>query len=88
VAESELLDPACVPDTFVEGVAAITKIGGDCIRFTLYATRDRDGVIEKIVVAQIIWPASLLPFVNSQVRAFVETGTFMVADIPQGIVPS
>src|SRR5579864_6726247 len=71
----ELLDPACVRDVFVEGIGAVTRIGKDCIRFTLYATRDRgDGEVDRIVVAQIVWPASLIAAANLQVRMFLETG--------------
>lgn len=85
----ELIDPACVPDTFVEGIGQIAKTNGGNLRFTLYATRVRgEGDIERVVVAQIVWPAALIEGALAQCRAFVETGTFLPLEAPPGIVPS
>lgn len=82
------MDPACVPDTFVEGIGAITKIAGGAVRFTLFATRHRNGDTERIVVAQIVWPGGLVEAALHQCQAFIETGEFMMLEAPPGIVPS
>jgi hypothetical protein len=44
-------DPLCVPDTFVEGIASITRVGRNCVRVELYATRGGD---EKVLVARLV----------------------------------
>jgi hypothetical protein len=57
---ANLVDPACVQDTFCEGIGNITKVG-DNFRLTIFATRDLgDGLTEQIVVAREIWPAATL----------------------------
>lgn len=87
--EMELVDPACVPDVFVEGIADIQRIAGDCLRVTLYSTRiGADGLLEQIVVARVVWPVAVAAAVNAQCRAFLETGQLLLADMPPGIVPS
>lgn len=68
----ELSDPLCVPDTFVEGIGVITRVGG-CIRYTLWATRDN----EKIVVARIVWPAEDAAQANKAARAYFENGVLL-----------
>jgi hypothetical protein len=66
----ELSDPLSVPDTFVEGIGEITKVGG-CVRYTLYAIHHG----ERIVVARLVWPAALIAEIaNAQARAFFESG--------------
>jgi hypothetical protein len=45
---TELVDPACVPDTFCEGIGYISKTG-DVVRITMFATRDLgDGDVERL----------------------------------------
>jgi len=88
-AQMELMDPACVPDVFVEGIAEVQRIAGDCIRVTLYATRiGSDGMVERIVVARIVWPATVALMINAQCRSYLQTGQLLLADMPSGIVPS
>lgn len=54
---TELIDPAVVGDTFVEGIGAIEMIGCSCVRITFYSTRNiGDGVRERIVVARLVLP--------------------------------
>jgi hypothetical protein len=54
---TELIDPAVVADTFVEGVGEIEKVGTSCVRVTLYATRSIGrGERERIVVARLVLP--------------------------------
>lgn len=58
---TELIDPACVADTFVEGFGEIELIGGSCVRVTLYATRSiGHGAHERIVVARLVLPQFVL----------------------------
>lgn len=54
---TELIDPACVADTFAEGFGEVELIGGSCVRVTLFATRSvRHGARERIVVARLVLP--------------------------------
>lgn len=54
---TELIDPACVADTFAEGFGEIEMIGGSCVRVTLFATRSiGQGARERIVVARLVLP--------------------------------
>ena len=63
-----LTEPAAISDIFVEGIGQIAKVSGDCLRFTLYATRDYgDGEVpERIIVAQLIWPKEALRLALAQ----------------------
>ena len=67
--------PLCVPDIFVEGIASITRVGR-CVRGELYATR---GGAEKVLVARLVWPASVVGAASEQLRTFIENGAFMAA---------
>ena len=70
-------DPLCMPDTFVEeGIASITRVGRNCVRVKLYATRGGD---EKVLVARLVWPASVVGAASEQLRTFIENGAFMAA---------
>lgn len=82
------LDPNCVPDVFCEGVSAIAKLGKECLRFTIYATRER-GVahVERIVVAQLIWQRDALRVALCQAEAAIDGGLFLSATAP-GVVPN
>ncbi len=52
---TELIDPAVVADTFVEGIGEIETIGENCVRVTLYASRSIGrGQRERIVVARLV----------------------------------
>lgn len=87
--EIEISDPACVADIFVEGVAAIEKIGNECIRYTLYASRrGDDGVMERVVVVRLVYPRTVAMTVNRQSRAFLDGEIVVTPDMPIGIVPN
>ncbi|MBN8972946.1 MAG: hypothetical protein J0H51_13125 [Rhizobiales bacterium] len=76
----DLIDPDRINDTFVEGVALLEKIGKDCVRFTLYATRNLgDGDIDRHVVARIIAPISVLPAAMAQTKAVLSGRPFLTA---------
>ena len=77
----DISDSLCEPDIFVEGIASIDRIAGDCTRMTLYATRERG---ERVVVARIVWPPNLAAAAYEQWRAFVENGAFLTASAPEG----
>lgn len=83
-ATEHLTEPVAVPDVFVEGIGQIVKVPGDCFRFTLYATRDYgDGSpIERIIVAQLIWPREALLLALMQAAAAAEGQPFISADAP------
>lgn len=71
-------DPACVADIFCEGICAVTKLGDDCLRFTVFATRDRgDGEVERIVVAQLIWTKGALKIALEQTSAIINGKPFL-----------
>ncbi len=79
--DDELTDPACVPDTFAEGIARIEKIGDECIRMTIYACRQRCGSQPRsqLVVAQIIWTVSAAETACRQWKLFLDNGSFLSA---------
>jgi hypothetical protein len=53
-----LIEPNCVQDIFVSGLARAEDIGGGCFRFTFYVTQKSmlDNTDERAVVARIIGP--------------------------------
>ncbi len=76
----DLIDPDRVNDIFAEGLALLEKIGPDCLRFTLYATRNLgDGDVDRHVVARIIAPISTLQAVMVQTRAVLAGRPFITA---------
>ena len=75
------IDPHHVLDTFCEGVSAITKIG-DCLRFTLVASRECEGELEHVIVAQIIWPRAALQTALYQAQMALEGSPFLSAYTP------
>lgn len=73
-----LIDPERVPDVFAEGFASIEKIGGSCVRFTLYSTRDfGDGQFDRVVVARVVVPTDALSILFRQTKAVVDGHPFM-----------
>ncbi|MBN8960543.1 MAG: hypothetical protein J0H71_05380 [Rhizobiales bacterium] len=68
---TELIDPACVADTFVEGIGEIEKVGASCVRVTLYTTRSvGGGARERIVVARLVLPEATFARGLRQCTAF------------------
>jgi hypothetical protein len=68
---TELIDPTCVADTFVEGIGEIERIGANCIRITLFASRSiGQGIRERIVVARLVLPEPAFTRCLRQCTAF------------------
>lgn len=68
---TELIDPACVAHTFVEGIGEIEKVGASCVRVTLYTTRNiGGGARERIVVARLVLPEATFARGLRQCTAF------------------
>lgn len=84
-----LTEPVAIADVFVEGIGQISKVPGDCFRFTLYATRDYgDGVpAERVIVAQLIWPREALRLALAQ-AATVVAGLPFIGDDIAGMWPN
>lgn len=80
-ANLDVSDPLCTPDTFIEGVASITKAGSSCLRIELYALRDG----EKVNVARLVCPADVAAIIGEQLRAFSENGAFIAASAAEGL---
>lgn len=74
-----LIDPDRVADVFAEGFAAIEKISGSCVRFTLYATRDFGPDVEHIVVARVVMPTTVLFNARRQTKAVMNDSPFIHA---------
>lgn len=73
---TELIDPACVADTFVEGLGAIEHVGASCVRVTLYAARGiGGGARERIVVARLVLPEATFSRFLRQCAAFQDGDT-------------
>jgi hypothetical protein len=82
----QLVDPTCVPDTFVEGIAEVEE-HAEFVRLTLYSSRrNSDGGIEHIVVARLVYPKSVAVAINQQCRAFLAGEKPLNADVPQGVL--
>ena len=80
---TDIIDPACVPDVFCEGIAHVAKIGGNCIRFSIFATRDLGGgQTERVIVARMVWSIEALRVANLQNRMVIEGGVFLSAGAP------
>ena len=74
-----LIDPDRCNDVFAEGIATIETFGG-CARIVLFATRDMgDGDFDRIVVARIVVPTSILPVVQAQATALAAGLPFVSA---------
>jgi hypothetical protein len=74
-----LIDPACVPDTFCEGIGNISKVG-DNLRIVIFATRESDGNdTEHLVVARLVWPRSTLASVIRQIEGAMKGLPFIDA---------
>lgn len=72
----ELIDPFCVQPIFVEGLAAIRKIGTTNIEYTMYSVID--GV--RVVSARIVWPLEAVMLAHKQIRGFFETGALLTSE--------
>lgn len=76
----DLIDPDRINDTFAEGVALLELVAKDCVRFTLYATRNLGGGdIDRHVVARIVAPISILPAIMAQTKAVLAGRPFIIA---------
>jgi hypothetical protein len=81
--EASAYDPTNVQDTVCEGLIAITKIGRDALRFTIYATRDYgDEMIERRVVAQLVWTREDLQMAIYQAQIVLDGGPFLDMTAP------
>ena len=63
MADQPLLEPVAVPDTFCSGIGAVEYLV-DCLRLYFYVTQTApgsNGPQEKVVVAKLIFPASVVP---------------------------
>lgn len=75
---TELMDPACVADVFVEGLGEIERIGSNCIRMTMFATRSiSHGRRERIVVARLVLQEAAFVRSLRQCSAF-QTGELII----------
>ena len=75
---TDMIDPACVPDTFCEGVGQIERLAGDCMRLTFFAGRNLgDGNSERMAVARIVIPLRTLMTVHRQVAVAMEGGPLL-----------
>ncbi|WP_162826789.1 hypothetical protein [Pseudolabrys taiwanensis] len=75
------LDPACTADTFCEGIGNITR-RGDNFRVTCVAERERDGEVERLVVAHLVWSRDDLATAIRQMQAALDGRPFMSAIRP------
>lgn len=83
-----LIDPAYVPDTFIEGIGQIERLAGNCLRITLFASRDLgDGEIERIVVARLVMAVAVTTMNTRRINAFLAGVPFMT-DVAEDVVPS
>ena len=82
-----LSDPACVSDTFIEGVGLIEVVSDSSVRVTLYVYRDLgDGTSERVVVARIVAPCRMVPGAAAQILKVVLGVPFM-SDMPPDTLP-
>ncbi|WP_296741367.1 hypothetical protein [Mesorhizobium sp.] len=80
---TELIDPACVADTFCEGIGEIEQIGAACVRVTLFASRAiADGVREHIVVARLVLALETFSRGIRQCEAFSSGAPLLIDDRP------
>lgn len=86
-AAPDVLDPASVSDTFVEGVASIETVSGECMRFTLYATRADEVGEAKVVVVRLVYPKSVVERINRQVRAALDGELALAPERIVGMTP-
>lgn len=82
---TELIDPACVADTFIEGLGEIEHIGANCIRITMFASRSiGQGIREHVVVARLVLPADAFNVVVRQCLAFSDGKPVLLETLPDG----
>ena len=56
-----LVDLGNCPDIFASGIAKVERIGGDCVRLTMYVNdTDESGKPIRVVVAKLVRPIALL----------------------------
>lgn len=76
--EPDIVDPACVPDTFVEGIGLIEILPGYNMRITWYQTRDLgDGIKERQVAVRLVGSILLVPNSVRQIIGAVAGLPFM-----------
>lgn len=79
----DIVDPACVQDTFVDGGIRIEDVGTECVRYTLLAKRRNEaGELVLLVVSRLIYPRGLASAVNRQSRDFLSGATAISFDMP------
>ena len=67
-----LVEPAPIPDVFVEGIARIERLAGANFRFVLYATQqDTEGRPERVIVLKFVASLAIIPAMIRQVSAVV-----------------
>lgn len=83
---SGMIDAGLGQDIFVEGIGLIERLAGSCMRITLYATRDLGGgETERVVVARLIAPLSLIPLGVCQVTKALAGLPFMTDLAPETV---
>jgi hypothetical protein len=84
----EISDPACVPDTFVEGIGMIEVLAGYNLRITAYQSRDLgDGVKERQVALRVVISMMVVPTAIRQVMGVMMGIPFMSDSKAPEIVP-
>ncbi|HWW46570.1 MAG TPA: hypothetical protein VNZ94_01870 [Xanthobacteraceae bacterium] len=80
-----LIDPACVGDTFTEGIGPIELVGTSCVRITHFACRNLgDGDIERVVVGRTVMTLAALETALRQIEAFRAGLPYLFAEKPEG----
>lgn len=81
-------DPACIADTFVEGIGMIEVLPGFNLRITCYQSRDLgDGIKERQVAVRLVASMLLVPTGIRQVLGAIIGQPFMSDRVPPDIVP-
>lgn len=81
-------DPACVADTFVEGIGMIEVLAGYNLRITAYQSRDLgDGVKERQVALRVVISMMVVPTAIKQVVGVMMGIPFMSDSKAPEIVP-
>lgn len=76
---TELIDPACVADVFVEGIGEIERIGTNCIRMTMFASHSIGGSErERVVVARLVMTTDAFARGIRQCKTFRDGGPLLL----------